>query len=395
MSKIIETKVLNDTFLALNRKYKLIVQQGGTYSGKTFGILVAIALYLQQNKTANLKCRIVGQSVPELEAGAYKDWQQIMEIMPIATMTSKPSKVWAIGNNLIKFTSVDKLGKAKSGKWSLTYINEANHIPWDIAEQLLLKSEVKMIDYNPTGKFWFHKHIATKIEVYEPYLFQRTTYLDNPSLSKDKIREIESITDPYKRSAYVLGELAQQEGIIFPNHKSFTGNLPFGNHHAYCLDFGFTNDVTALSEVCLHGGEIYAMEHIYQTGLLTKDLNALMIERGIKKNIPIIADNIPKEIAELRQYGWTIIPAYKPAGSVLEGIRILEKYWINCHNSSDNLDHELKNYTWLKDKTQGIFKNVPLDANNHLLDGIRYWAYTFLNKKSNFINQMRSSNHLI
>ena len=377
-----ETLVVNDTLYSMRQKYKLIVHQGGTYSGKTFGILVAIALYLSLEKSKKLSVRIVGQSVPELEAGAYKDWQTINDLVPFAFMESKQGKIWSINGHIIKFTSVDKLGKAKSGKWDITYINEANHIPWDIAEQLLLKSDIKIIDFNPTGPFWFHKQIKPRLEIFKPYLLRRTTYKDNPTLSEDKIKEIESIIDPFKRSAYVLGEMAVNEGIIYPNNETYIGDLPNGSYHFYHLDFGFANDVTALGEVCLYGGEIYCRELIYETGLLTKDLNNLMMKTQVSKKIPIIADNIPKEIAELAAYGWKIIPASKPAGSVNAGISILRNYKIKYHASSINYGEELSTYQYIKDKQTGQYTNVPMDKNNHLLDGLRYWAYTNLKPTS-------------
>lgn len=390
-----DTLVVNDTLFALDNKYKLIVHQGGTYSGKTFGILVGLCLYLTMYNDRKLAVRIVGQSVPELEAGAYKDWQTINDLVPFSVMESKQGKIWRCNGHLVKFTSVDKLGKAKSGKWDITYINEANHIPWDIAEQLLLKSETKIIDYNPTGIFWFHKQLKHRIDTFDPYLLRKTTYNDNPTLSQDKINEIESIIDPMKRAAYVTGDMPINDGLIYQNSESFYGDLPNGNYHFYHLDFGFANDVTALGEVCLYGGDVYCKEYIYQTGLLTRDLNSLMLERGVSKKIPIIADNIPKEIAELAAYGWRIIPASKPSGSVNAGISILRNYKIKYHYQSKNYEDELQSYEYIKDKQTGKYTNIPIDRNNHLLDGLRYWAYTNLKPTNKVLQKAMYSENLM
>jgi phage terminase large subunit len=379
------SSVIEDTLYCLLHEYKMIVHSGGTYAGKTFGILVALIYFLAKKKDANLKVRIIGQSVPELENGAHKDWRAICDLLPIAKLESKQAKTYKIGTNLIKFMSVDTLGKAKSGKWDITFINEANHIDWEIADQLLLKSNIKIIDFNPTGRFWLHKHILPKIDIYEPYLLKRTTYKDNPSISEDKIREIESITDPSKRAAYVEGRLAQNPAAIFTEWSTFTGNFPEGNYHMYHLDFGFTNDVTALGEICMYSGEVYCMEWIYETGLLTKQLHEKMQQLGIRRDIPIIADNIPKDIAELRAYGWKIIPAIKP--KVVQRVSLMQEYKYNVHIGSENYQSELEQYKFLKDRRTGEFTNIPEDRNNHLLDGMGYWGWWNLRSKAGALSK--------
>jgi len=374
------SSVIEDTLYCLLHDYKLMAHQGGTYAGKTFGILVALIYFLAKKKDANLKVRIIGQSSTELEDGAYKDWLTICDLLPIPVLLSKQAKTYRIGNNFIKFRSVDTLGKAKSGKWDITFINECNEIPWEIAEQLILKSNVKILDWNPTGRFWFHKHILPKIETYSPYLLKITTYHDNPSISEDKIREIESITDPSKRSAYVLGKLAKNPAAIYTDWSTFIGDFPLGSYHMYHLDFGFTNDVTALGEICMYSGEVYCMEWIYETGLLTKHLHEKMDQLGIRRDIPIIADNIPKDIAELRAYGWKIIPAIKP--KVVQRVSLMQEYKYNVHVSSENYQSEFEQYKFLQDKKTGEFTNIPEDRNNHLLDGLGYWGWWNLRTKA-------------
>jgi phage terminase large subunit len=384
IKEIVETKVIQDTLYALMNGYKLIVHQGGTYSGKTVGILLALQYYFIQNPHAKIKSRIVGQSVPELKGGALKDMIEINDVQPMADILSKQDNIYKIGSNTMRFQSIDTIGKSKSGKWKLTYINEANHIDWSIAENLILKSDIVIIDFNPDGRFWFHKYILPDIDKYKPYLLKRTTYKDNPTLPQSTIDKIKNIKGP-NRDSLVHGKLASNPAAVYKDWSTFSGDMPLGSYHMYHLDFGFTNDVTALGEVCMYGGEVYCKEWIYETGLLTKHLNDKMVQLGIRKDIPIIADNIPKDIAELQVYGWKIIPAIKP--KVVQRVSLMQEYIYKVHTASENYQSEFEDYKFLKNRSTGEYTNIPEDANNHLLDGLGYWGWFNLRKKNSILGK--------
>ena len=366
-----KARVFQETLLALNKGYRLIIHQGGTYAGKTYSSLAAMGVWIRDK---NINGIVVGQAVPELKGGAHNDWEEINNYFGFAECVNKTDREYAIGNSRLKFTTIDTVGKAKSGKRGFCFINECNHIPWDIAEQLILKSDVVILDYNPTHRFWLHKHILPKIEIYQPYLITKTTYKDNPSVSEQKKREIESFeSDPYKYSVYALGELGKHPGVVFEKYNTFHGDLPDGSKRGCFLDYGYTNDVTALGEAIILGDKIYCREIIYETGLLTRDINNLMVQNMVIKGLPIYADNIPKENAELSTYGWKIIPTKKFAGSVKFGIGILKQYQIHVHTGSINAMNEMDNYTYIKNR-DGEFINEPIDKYNHFIDGLRYYA---------------------
>lgn len=378
MEEIKQTKVLRTTLTALHRGYKLIVQQGSTYSGKTFGIEVAIALFSASVNDPLKDWLVLGQTANELKTGAYKDWNKIMDILPIGRMMNKTEKEWEVGKSKILFKSIDKPGKATSGKRFGLYINEADNFSWEIVELLIAKSEVTIIDYNPTKKFWFHKKLLPNVKnLYNEneFLFVKSVYKDNPSLSEDQIRRIENmwLNDPFKYKVYVLGEMAARDGLVIPEYKTFREYPTFGKSKQYFLDFGFTNDVTALGEAMIAGDSIYSKQLIYKTGLLTKDLNDLMVKLKINKNTPIHCDNIPKEVAELAMYGWILIKTKKFNGSVLSGINILKQYKHFVHELSMDAQEEFDNYEWVKTQ-DGEYIDEPIDKYNHYIDGLRYYA---------------------
>ena len=342
-------------------------------SGKTYGTLAALAIYLAECEIKE-DWLVVGQASTEMETGAYKDWLDIMDKMPIGVMVNKTTRKWKVGKSFIIFKTIDTIGKAKSGKRSGVFINECNHQSWEIAEQLIIKSKKVIIDWNPTAKFWWHKKVKPNLADYIPYHTTRTTYHDNKALDEDTKRRIENMwkDDPYKYAVYVLGMDGKREGLIIPEYQTFRDWPEYGKSRGYFLDFGFTNDVTALGEAKIVGDAIYSKEIIYKTGLLTRDLNDLMLKVGVDKRIPIYCDNIPKEVAELSVYGWILIKTKKFAGSVNHGINVLKQYKHFVHETSLNAMEEMDNYEWVK--KDGEFIEVPIDKFNHYIDGLRYYA---------------------
>lgn len=373
---IVSTKVLDSTYAALverERGINTIMHEGGTYSTKTFSSLCATALYLKQLpiKTKNA---VVGQSSTEINNGSYDDWQTIMEEMKIGRCLSMTKRKWLINKSSIEFQSLDTEGKAKSGKWHVTFFNEANHIPYEIYRQRALRSDIKIIDWNPTARFWMHKKVLPTLEPGK-FLFKRTTYKDNPTLTQDKINEIEAlISDDYMYSVYALGKMPKLYGTVFDfqvYHEDI--ELKSLNNHGYFLDFGFSNDVTALGEAGMMGNKIFAKQLIYKTGLLTRELNQEMEALGVDKSRPIYCDNIPKEVAELQVYGWILIPTKKYNGSVNDTINLLKQQGgIYIHEKSLDAINEGENYQWLK--KDGEFINTPIDKHNHFCDGLRYYG---------------------
>jgi phage terminase large subunit len=143
----------------------------------------------------------------------------------------------------------------------------------------------------------------------------------------------------------------------------------------------------------IYGDAIYSKELIYKTGLLTKNLNDHMVKLGIRKDLPIYCDNIPKEVAELAVYGWNLVKVPKPPGSVLHGINLMKQYDHYIHASSLNAQEEFDNYEWIK--KDGEYIETPIDKWNHFIDGKRYYCMINLPKGVYKYSQQVTGEHLI
>jgi phage terminase large subunit len=365
-----------------NSTADIVVNQGGTSSGKTYAILQVLF-----SKAIADTCTItvVGQDIPNLKVGALRDAIDIHNadeaIKQQVTFYNRSDRVFTFKNgSIIEFNSYDNEQDAKSGKRDYLFVNEANGIPYNIFEQLSLRTRKQVyLDYNPDTSFWVHDKI---IPMPNAELII-SDHRHNPFLS-DKIREkIEALKDKDLDlwKVYARGRTGKIEGLILKKWYVLNESFEDKNLIGYGIDFGFTNDPTTLVEVRLQDGELWVKELIYETGLTNRDISDRMEALGISKGALIVADSAePKSIEELRRLRWTIDGVKKGADSIMFGINLLKGYSINVHSSSKNLIKELEQYKWKVDRN-GDSLNVPIDGYNHAIDALRYLIMHKFSKK--------------
>lgn len=358
---------------------RIVIEQGGTRSGKTYNILLWIIFnYCSKNKGKIITiCR---KTYPALRATAMRDFIDILRINNLydENQHNKSSSEFQLNGNTIEFISLDKPTKIRGRKRDLLYINEANEITFEDWQQLIFRTTGRIIlDYNPSDEFHF---IYDKIKPRDDADFFITTYKNNPFLSPEIISEIErlkDIDDNYWK-VYGLGEIGASKSIIFRinecNDVPETADLlSFG------MDFGFTNDPTTLVGIWKQGDDIYLKEYLYKTGLTNRDIDSYLREFKIERK-EIFADSAePKSIEELYRMGWNIKPATKGQGSINIGIDMMKRYRLNVTKDSINMIKEFKNYKWQEDKN-GIILNAPVDMFNHTIDAVRYGLYDKLSR---------------
>jgi len=369
------------------------VVQGGTSSGKTYAIVPLLINTAIQTKV-KLKITIVAETLPAVKEGALDIFKTILE----ETGRWKDSE-WNASSLIytftetktaIQFKSFDTVGKAKaSGKRDILFINEANHIGFEIADTLMIRSKITYIDFNPDNKFWVHDEVLTSKnsefliltyednegiseETLEDLLEKKDKAFYNPNLPNPEIFESSNIKSEYWANwckVYIFGEIGNLEGIIFTNWK-IIDNLPKDAKYVKSgLDFGFTNDPsTCIDKYTFEGVPIYD-EVLYEKGL-TNSTIANIVKKDFKRKI--VADSSePKSIFEIKSYGIDIIGAAKGADSIKFGIQNLQKKDFLVTARSLNLINELRKYRWIKSK-DGTNVNIPIDAFNHAIDPIRY-----------------------
>lgn len=385
------TRVYKASLAAFVALFRIIANKGGTRSGKTYAVM---QLLLVIATTLKRSISVVSESMPHLKRGALKDFREILEregrVEGRDYYENKTDLTFTFPNgSTIEFFSVDNWGKVKGSRRDILFINECNRVSYETYRQLAVRTtETIFLDWNPDNEFWYEEHIASRETTKEIH----STYLDNPYLDKAQIAEIESnrYNEQWWR-VYGLGLTGHIEGTIYRPFIQID-ELPEARsrmRHVYGLDFGYSNDPTALVDVYIDeaGKKIYVDEIIYETGLLNSDIAQRMAEAGISKATEIFADAAePKSVDEIgrKVYRYNVKPAYKK--DLLSQIQFLQQFEIYVTTSSLNVIKESRQYKWKEDR-DGNAVNEPIDAFNHAMDALRYAVFTALRKSPKTLNK--------
>lgn len=361
-----------EKLLRLNKRIRAIC--GGTSASKTISILMILIDYSQTHE--DKKVDVVSESYPHLSLGAMADFLSIMKEQGYWKQDnwneSKHIYTFETGT-VMRFYSVDTYGKAHGPRRDVLFVNEANNIQWNIFDQLRARTkEVIWLDWNPSNEFWYYEHIKDKID----HDFMTLTYLDNEGLDQNIVDDIESHRDNKNWWAvYGLGQLGEVEGKIYKDWK-IIDEIP---HEARLerrgLDFGFSNDPSALVDVYYYNGGYILDERLYRKGMHNNEL-ASYIQNLEHQGTVIIGDSAePKSISEIQQYGLPIIPVVKKGVTgksyLKHSIDYVQQQRISVTKRSTNLIKEYRNYLWLTD-VDGKILNEPTPGNDHALDATRY-----------------------
>ena len=244
------------------------------------------------------------------------------------------------------------------------------------------------LTFNP----WNERHWIKKrfFDVSDPDILALTTnYMCNEWLDEadKKVFETMKINKPRRYAVAGLGGWGIVDGLVYENWKEEAFDIDkikkeLDCKSAFGLDFGYTNDPTALfcGLLDLNGKRLFVFDELYKKGLSNQRIHEEVQELGYTKE-KITADSAePKSIDELKGLGLRIKGAKKGKDSVLNGIQWIQDLEIIIHPRCVNFLTEISNYTWDQDKF-GTKLNVPIDDFNHLMDAMRYALEEHITKK--------------
>lgn len=366
-----------DRIVAAARQHpRYLLSEGGTRSGKTFAALQFLWFLIGKDKQPTINS-VVSETMPHLKRGAIRDFQQILGQTWDDTLWNKSDSIYIhpVSGSKLEFFSADAPAKVHGPARKRLFINECNHIDWDTARQLFVRtSGLIMLDYNPTHLFWANEIVEQR----EGCCKVHSTYKDNPFLSAEQVREIESNrNDTNWWRVYGEGKTGILEGLVFPDFLQ-VDTLPEqtdGMIEAYGLDFGFTNDPSVLIHVLVdtRKRELWADELFYRTGMLNADMAQEMKLAGVGRTAVYADAAEPKTIEELRRWGLNVLPCYK-ATRKAEQLQAMKGYALRVTKRSLNMIRELRGYTWQKDKA-GAWLNEPIGVQDHSIDALRYGSF--------------------
>lgn len=365
---------------------KIHIIQGGTSASKTISILLTLIALAQrpEEKLNPTLTSVVSESIPHLKRGAIRDFQNILTAQGYwkdsAWNKTDSTYTFETGSK-IEFFSSDNGDKLRGSRRDRLFINEANNVTFDAFDQLEVRTkDIVFIDYNPTNAFWAMTEIMdidpkTGLPKRNDWDFIILTYKDNEALD-EKI--IDSIEQRKNRKGwyqvYGLGQLGEVEGKIYKDWAIFTEEIP---HEArlerFCIDFGYSNDPTAIVAIYYYNGGYILDQIVYQKEMSNKNIADSILNQTTKPILTIADSAEPKSIAEIASFGVLIQPCEKGADSIRNGIAVVQDQRISVTHRSDMILKEYRNYLWRTDK-DGHFLNPPIpeSGNDHAMDAIRY-----------------------
>lgn len=221
-----------------------------------------------------------------------------------------------------------------------------------------------------------------------------TTYRVNEWLDEVDIARYEDLyrTNPRRARIVCDGDWGVAEGLVFENFEvkefDWVKKLKEKQVVAHGSDFGFTQDPTTLIStiVDLKNKELWIYDEHYQRGMLTDEIYQMYLDKGLK-NAKIIADSAEKRlITEIKRKGISNLkPSIKGQGSIMQGVQFIQGFKVYVHPTCEHTIEELNTYTFDQDK-DGNWLNKPIDANNHLMDALRYSLEEFHFPRNNRTN---------
>ena len=381
-----------------NPNEDVFVIRGGQGASKTISILQTI---IQSLLSSTKEATVLSSELSKMKRTVVRDYKKICVDWGVFKQQTDFNKAECKheypNDSYLDFLGADVNDVGKGFRRDMLYINEADKMDIETAIQFISRAGLTIIDYNPDSLFWGDDYINENN-------FITLTFEDNEYLSKSELRSIldyktkgfyntelpfdllfkeENIKNKYwanKWKVYGLGMIGSLDGVVYSNWSEIDKIPDDARLLGYGLDFGYTNDPTAIIEVYKWNDKRILNEICYSKGLS----NAKIAER-IPTKLPCYCDSAePKSIDELKSLKVNAIGVTKGADSINYGIGIVQEENYLVTSSSKNLIDEFQKYTWAKDKKTNEPLNKPIDKYNHAMDALRYHEMEDIGLKKEF-----------
>jgi len=402
-------QVFNDAYFPyLNCQTRKQIFFGGSSSGKSYFVLGQRVIYDILNGGRNfLICRNTAKTN---RISTFNEVSKAILRSPglitLFQINKSEMTITCVNGYQIYFAGLDDPEKLKSitpAKGVITDIiyEEATEISYDSVKTIRKRLRGKTKDnikkretfiFNPIIKsHWIYKEFfegkfqdEDKCYHDDDLLILKTTYLDNlKHLEEDDIYELENENDPYYRDVYTFGNWGVLGDIIFKKDihwrvedlEQIRENY---NNYLNGLDFGFSNDPTALLRCTIHNNDIYVFDT--HGGKAWDNFRIAQEIEPIVGNEYVWCDSAePKSIHELKGYGIRALPVQKGKDYLLHAIQWIQRHNLIVDKRCQELINELSLFQWKKDK-DGNAINQPIDKNNHWIDALHYALSTEIRK---------------
>lgn len=378
---------------------RIVINRGGTRSSKTHSLLQA---HIEDSfMHEKLDILVTRKELPALKLSALKDFLEILSETPVGkgyledkfkSHLSSPifyenkqtkSRIYFIGSK--------EQQKVRGVKWGKVHMNEGNEIDYEVLRQFLFRTEAQIfIDFNPSDEqTWINQELELKrmpregdVEVI------KSSYLDNPFLPSQLVKEIEMLRDTDENYWHIfgLGEYGNITHKIYRNKKKISrkdfDSIP-SYHQFYGVDWGDVHPMAAM-HYKYYNEKIYGRQVYYKKGKEDdlSDIASDLKQTGLRSSDPVYCDTArPSNIRSLRKMGIKAVGANK---EVIDGISFVNRMPIFISDDSADYWRENNKYKRLEDPN-GNPAEHPVKFDDDLMDAERYAVYSHLNKNRRHI----------
>lgn len=333
------------------------------------------------------------------------------ESLPEITVKATGQKILFRGlDDPLKITSIT----VDTGLLSWLWLEEAYQVENQDKFETLVESIRGSIDvpdffkqitvtFNPwSERHWLKSAFFDEDTRKKDVFADTTTYRDNEWLDQQDIDRYEDLwrTNPRRAAVVANGDWGVAEGLVFENYTirdfDIMATIKRVGETTAGLDFGFTHDATTFPRLAvdLDNKELWIYAEHYEHAMTTDDIYNMIVDADMK-NALITADSAEQRlIAELRAKGISrITPSVKGAGSINAGIDFMKQFKIYIHPSCVKTIEEFDTYLYKQDK-DGKWLNEPIDANNHIIDAVRYSLERYHIQGSNMREKAKKASYL-
>lgn len=372
--------------ISSNPNEDVFVIRGGQGASKTISIL---QLIIQSLLSSEKEASVLSSELSKMKRTVVRDYKKICKDWGVFKTehdyNKAESKHEYFTGSYLDFLGADVNDVGKGFRRDILYINEADKMDIDTAVQFISRAGLTIIDYNPDCLFWGDDYINENNFI--TLTFEDNEYLSesekrsildykqkgfhNPDLPFELLFKDDNIKNAYwanKWKVYGLGMVGALDGVVFSNWKQIDSIPQEAKLLGYGIDFGYSNDPTAIVEIYKYDDKRILNEICYSKGLSNSE-----IAKYIETKLPAYCDSAePKSIDELAKYRVNAYPVRKGNDSINYGVQLMQEQNYLVTKKSVNVINEFQKYTWAKDKKTGESLNKPIDNFNHAMDAIRY-----------------------
>jgi phage terminase large subunit len=387
-----------------NTRKRYTVLEGSSGSSKTISILQYLISYHLLQRKVKVDCFRHDQAT--CNDSVIEDFRFVMGPDHFGLWDDRAwneqRKEYRFPNGaMLRFRGCQKPGKLHGPRRDIAWLNEVTEISYEAFRQINARTnDFIIMDFNPSlSVHWVFERILKQGRDRVDYF--HSTFMDNPFISPEARGDILSwrptpenikagTADKWSWEVYGLGKRARREGAIFDNwhvleDEQWPKELYAAQRDGHFVDFGYSQDPTAVGRAFLLRDRLYVREIVYETGLITtvnqSNPGLPSLELRLREaaecglfipRLEMVADCAsPEQIADLNASGFNAVPCEK--GTIVYRISLLKQFTIYVHRDSNNFQAEFENYAWKK-MPDGHFSDEPEDRFNHLIDGLGYWA---------------------